>query len=445
VSFVAGTPTIEIDAAGRGFVDASLLVDSPEDNCNVRSSAALPAAFTCSETGNQTVTLLVFDDFFNVAAATVNVFVQDSAPPSLDLVQPFSVSLNSSGVYAFNSTELLEEAEDNCENVSTTFTPANATCADLGDITITVTAMDAAGNSVVDTVIVTVVDDLEPTMDPIANVTFSLNNSGTLLLQPANVTFQAQDNCALVAFAIVPSLFDCNNIGSNLVNLTAEDVAGNVGSEAFWVEVSDTTPPTLVVMTATVQLNSTGAATLDENSVVQSATDNCDIASTALNQSSFTCSERGTYPVLVTITDPSGLQAFEVAQVNVVDQVPPSFDVIENVQVILNASGSAAITAAMVATNPDDNCDTPSLAVSPTVVRCNLVGNTLISITATDSCSRPKIKIMIGAIAIRGTERRSIAIGISACSIPLERLKISETRVARKIPTTKPIVASIIV
>jgi hypothetical protein len=67
---------------------------------------------------------------------------------------------------------------------------------------------------------------------------------------------------------------------------------------------------------------------------------------------------------------------------------------------------------------------------------------TIAPITATESCSRPNIKIIIGAIAINGTERRRIASGISACSIPFDRVKMKAINVARNIPTTKPIEAS---
>ena len=70
---------------------------------------------------------------------------------------------------------------------------------------------------------------------------------------------------------------------------------------------------------------------------------------------------------------------------------------------------------------------------------------TIAPMTATDICSRPKIRMIIGAIAISGTERSNMAIGISACSMPFERLNKSEIRVAKKIPTTKPIDASIMV
>ncbi len=62
--------------------------------------------------------------------------------------------------------------------------------------------------------------------------------------------------------------------------------------------------------------------------------------------------------------------------------------------------------------------------------------------TATVQKSRPKIRMMTGAIAISGTERRSIATGMRACSMPLFSSNARAARRATTRPATKPIAAS---
>ena len=67
---------------------------------------------------------------------------------------------------------------------------------------------------------------------------------------------------------------------------------------------------------------------------------------------------------------------------------------------------------------------------------------TMPPMTARVQKSRPKIRMITGAIATSGTERSSIATGMRACSIPLLSWNTVAPSVATTSPAMKPIAAS---
>jgi len=67
---------------------------------------------------------------------------------------------------------------------------------------------------------------------------------------------------------------------------------------------------------------------------------------------------------------------------------------------------------------------------------------TIPPMTATDACEPfPKIRMITGARAMSGTERSSIATGMSALSAPFETRKRMAPRIATTRPTMKPVSA----
>lgn len=79
----------------------------------------------------------------------------------------------------------------------------------------------------------------------------------------------------------------------------------------------ETTPPTAVCQSFTLQLDSTGNGTLTSSDVDNGSTDNCSIASMTVNPSSFTCSNAGSNTVILLVTDGAGNTATCTATVTV--------------------------------------------------------------------------------------------------------------------------------
>jgi len=79
----------------------------------------------------------------------------------------------------------------------------------------------------------------------------------------------------------------------------------------------DATPPVLAVQNITIQVEETGYVVVAASDLVTDASDNCTISDTTLSQSLFTIDDVGTVNVDVILTDVSGNQTTEVAEVTV--------------------------------------------------------------------------------------------------------------------------------
>jgi hypothetical protein len=118
--------------------------------------------------------------------------------------------------------------------------------------------------------------------------------------------------------------FDCSNIGDNTVVLTVTDVNGNDSTCTAIVTVEDNTNPELVCQDFTLELGPDGTAMLDPNDVIASNTDNCGIATVAVDINEFSCADIGT-PVTVQVfaSDVNGNLSTCTAVVTVVDLLAP--------------------------------------------------------------------------------------------------------------------------
>ncbi len=89
----------------------------------------------------------------------------------------------------------------------------------------------------------------------------------------------------------------------------------------------DLVNPIVTCVNTTINLNSTGTATIVPAQVTGSITDNCGIANVTVAPSSFNCSNVGANIVTLTATDTYGNSSWCMATVTVQDVTPPAFNV----------------------------------------------------------------------------------------------------------------------
>ena len=93
------------------------------------------------------------------------------------------------------------------------------------------------------------------------------------------------DNCQLNTISIDSSNFDCSNIGLNSIKFTAIDVSGNRDSVNVNVTVLDTLKPIISTQPLTVYLDANGQATINATDLDNGTSDNCQVASIAIDSS----------------------------------------------------------------------------------------------------------------------------------------------------------------
>ncbi|MEZ4778868.1 MAG: proprotein convertase P-domain-containing protein [Flavobacteriaceae bacterium] len=224
---------------------------------------------------------------------------------------------------------------------------------------------------------------------PTGNVTGPVGAS-TLPVSFGNFNYvNSFDTCGSVTITSSPASGSVFAVGTTTVTVTSEDDCGNTSTCTFDVTVSDNEPPVAVCQNITVQLDASGNASIVAADVDGGSTDNCGIATLAVDIDTFDCSDVGPNNVVLTVTDVNGNSSQCTAIVTVEDNVPPVVscpaDIVAN-----NDTGvcGAAVTyapalatdacgiASVVQTSPDPNV-LGSGDVFP-------VGTTTVTFTATD-------------------------------------------------------------
>ncbi|WP_161887806.1 HYR domain-containing protein [Pontibacter russatus] len=347
------------------------------DNCtaNVEVTNDAPETF---ELGETTVTYTAVDAAGNTVTATQTVTVVDETAPVLAAPAAVQVAANAqcqaTGVDLGDAT-----ATDNCTaNVEVT-NDAPETF-ELGETTVTYTAVDAAGNTVTATQTVTVVDETAPVLAAPAAVQVAANAQ----CQATGVDLgdaTATDNCTANVEVTndAPETFE---LGETTVTYTAVDAAGNTVTATQTVTVVDETAPVLaapaaVQVAANAQCQATGVDLGDAT-----ATDNCTANVEVTNDAPETF-ELGETTVTYTAVDAAGNTVTATQTVTVVDETAPVLAAPAAVQVAANAQCQATGVDLGDAT-ATDNC-TANVEVTNDAPETFELGETTVTYTAVDA------------------------------------------------------------
>jgi len=346
--------TVQLDATGEASITPVMIDNGSSDDCSVDNLALDVTTFDCSDLGENTVTLTVTDASGNEASATAIVTVVDNIAPTL-VLQDVTVELSAEGTVSVDASAFDNGSFDNCGEVTfSTNLVETLSCGSLGLIEVTVTATDASGNKSQNTAILTVEDNIAPSVVTQA-FTVELDASGSGTITTADVDNGSADNCSIDNLALDVTSFDCSNLGENTVTLTVTDASGNQASATAIVTVVDNVLPTVVTQAFTVELDASGSATITTADVDNGSADNCSIDNLALDVTTFDCSNLGENTVTLTATDASGNEASTTAIVTVVDVSGPVL-VTQDITVNLDENGSVSILPGDVLSSVEDNC-----------------------------------------------------------------------------------------
>ncbi|WP_211342491.1 LamG-like jellyroll fold domain-containing protein [Hyunsoonleella aestuarii] len=305
------------------------------DNCGVDSVTRIsgPASGSAFPVGTTTVTYEVEDTNGNTETCSFTVTVNDNEPPVAQC-KDYTIILDSDGANTqgdkLSTNDINDGSYDNCGNVSVAFDNFDGRiyCTDVGVIQVGLIITDSAGNTSTCTANVTVVDDIDPVAICRATpLTVQLDNNGNYTLDPALLDNGSHDglaasNCG-VSLSVSQTTFDCTDIGSNTVTLTATDAGGNTDTCDVTVIVEDNVQPTAVCQAYTVFLDGSGNGSLVATNIDGGSTDACGISNLVASQTTFDCSDLGLNSVRLTVTDNNGNSSDCFADVTVVDNIPP--------------------------------------------------------------------------------------------------------------------------
>ncbi|WLE97139.1 MAG: PQQ-binding-like beta-propeller repeat protein [Candidatus Electrothrix communis] len=167
----------------------------------------------------------------------------------------------------------------------------------------------------------------KPNQPPVAqckNAFASLDANGNLELSASDIDNDSFDpDGDPITLNVSPTSFDCSDVGVNSVLLTVTDDQGAFSSCEAEVIVQDEVAPIVYTKDITIQLGSSGNASIATEDIDNGTSDACGIASLSVAPSSFTCSNVGKNTVTLTATDVNGNTSSATATVTVEDNIAP--------------------------------------------------------------------------------------------------------------------------
>ena len=324
--------SVALTPAGHAIVTAIMIDSSSTDNCGIDHYLINNKAvdtFDCSHVGSTNlVTLTIIDSAGNSSTCTSHLNILDvTAPTLLCPSVPVDFYLNASGSVAINPTAVAT-ATDNCAilswyidgNSNTTFD-----CSHIGTpILVNISVEDPSYNSAQCNALINIQDTVPPTAMCHDTIMVQLAPDGIAVVPATILDNGSTDACSMLSYSInglLTDTFNCSHVGMNPSILTVQDAAGNTDNCISTIEIVDNVAPMVTCQDIEVYLDATGNATLLIDSVNNSSSDNCALASIIFNNGAssinYTLADIGTHAVTVIATDLSGNQDSCSAQVTV--------------------------------------------------------------------------------------------------------------------------------
>jgi len=374
--------TVYLDANGAASIGTTDIDGGSTDACGIANQALNNTAFACGDVGSNAVTLTITDVNNNSSTCAASVEVLDTIAPGA-ICQNISVFLDGNGQASLAGSDIDGGSTDNCSVTSLTSNLTTFGCMDVGSNSATLTASDPSGNATTCIASVIVVDSVSPV--PSCNdVTVQLDNNGLATINVATVSSGSTDNCSVLSESLSATAFNCTDVGANNITLSVTDVNNNGASCVSVVTIVDQIVPSPVCQSLTLYLDGNGSASITTADIDNGSTDNCVLASLALSQSTFGCSDLGNNTISMIATDASGNQAICNAFVNVLDTIAPVAQCTD-LTLFLDGNGNATITTNDVGNGSSDNCSITNTTLTQTSFDCQDVGSNGVTLSLDDA------------------------------------------------------------
>jgi len=158
--------------------------------------------------------------------------------PPVAVCQNITVALPVEGFVIINASQLDGGSTDDRGPVSFSSATTTFFCSDLGDNEVTLRVTDSAGQVSTCTATVTVVDNRVSNI-VCQNYFTYVDVDGTVTVDVEDVDNGSTDNCEIASMTLSQTVFTCEDIGRNSVELTVTDVNGNTETCRATVTVRD--------------------------------------------------------------------------------------------------------------------------------------------------------------------------------------------------------------
>ncbi len=239
--------TLYLNGGGNAAVSVTDIENGSSDNCGIDSTWILTTNYTCADTGQNDITMVVRDETGNVDSCTTRILVLDTLPPSITCPMN-ATAWNDSGNCAIAVPAIAPSSvADNCA-ADTTYTLAGVTSGagagdasgsvfNVGVTTVTYRSSDLGNLQDSCSFSVTVIDSIPPEISNCPANQVIPTDSANCSLPVSWAVPGAADNCGVMAFTSTHVPGDTFSVGVDTVWYIATDSSGNVDSCSFAVTV----------------------------------------------------------------------------------------------------------------------------------------------------------------------------------------------------------------
>ncbi|PNY80085.1 HYR domain-containing protein [Deinococcus koreensis] len=354
---------------------------------NVAVSCEPVSGTTLAVGSTTTVECSATDGGGNKATGSFTIAVVDTTKPVLtlsdDLIREATGPMGAAVTFNTSASDLVSG------NVSVSCNKTSGATFALGTTPVTCSATDDAGNTASGSFDVTVQDSTKPDLTLSDNLIKEATGPAGAVVTFSNTATDLVDlTVTVVCTPISGSTFA---LGTERVDCSATDDAGNKATGSFTVEVRDTTAPHLTVPT-----NLTEEATGPSGAVVTfitSATDLVDgpvaVSCTPASGGTFVL---GDTTVNCSATDDAGNKASGSFKVIVRDTTPPSLSLSGNLSAEATGPGGAYVSFTNTAHDLVDGSVTVTCKLGTTTISSShtfALGTTTVDCSATDAHGNP--------------------------------------------------------
>ena len=350
--------TVQLDENGEVIVAATEVGGGSSDACGVGLSFIdnhIKPLF-CSDQDIAIAFVIAVDASSNSSTCTATITVEDNLPPTA-ICQDITVQVDENCEACFTVDDLNAGSSDNCS--FTMFLP-NGTATrcvlnlNLNSHSTGLVITDPSGNTSSCTSIVTIQDNIPP-IAICQDISVPLDENGLASIHPEDIDNGSSDNCSAYILEVDEDGKFCSDIGDNPVQLTITDVSGNSSTCTSIVSVEDNLPPIAICQNITVQIDENGTIDLIPEDLDDGSTDNCGINVYGDDHGLDACTDIGSNPVVLTVTDASGNSSSCTSIVTIEDNIPPTA-ICQDITVQLDANGEASSSPADLDNGSFDNC-----------------------------------------------------------------------------------------
>jgi large repetitive protein len=411
-NMICANRTVYLDALGVVSVLPTQIDGGTSDACGIVQRLINGNAnqiYNCSNLGLNNALLTATDFNGNSGSCNAIITVADTVRPIARCRAPFNLILSGTTGNAVLTPIMVDSSSsDNCSLVPSLFTINNQssityTCANIGSTqNITLRVVDGSGNFRTCATTVTIRDTTAPVAQCLPSITRNLSSASPASVNVAAISLNnnSTDVCGGAALTFLingqPTFnYTCANLGPNTATLTVIDQSGNQSSCTSVVIINDITPPIAsCVGNYSLNLDSTGQATLIGSVLDLGSADNCGVASFLVDGAAsqiFTCANFGSTAVTVTVRDASGNSSTCTSVITVQDVTPPVARCFTNpVDVYLNAASTVTVVGTMIDSASTDNCIISTRLVNSAVsvsYSCVNIGLNTVTLTVRDQAN----------------------------------------------------------